>query len=170
MNASTGRAPRLKVFQARMGFYESVVAASSQKAALEAWGTRQNLFQEGLAGLAEDPKATRAALARPGVVLRRAAGSKADFAEDAAAPAAPAGKDKATDQPRRQRDRSALDAAEKALAKAQREQAAALQDLEAEQERLRQRRATLESEQEAELDRLRKAAAQARRRYQQHPR
>src|SRR5438270_64082 len=68
---------RLKVYAARMGFFESVVATTSQKAALDAWGTRQNLFGEGLADVTQDPEAVKAALADPGVVLRRPAGGGA---------------------------------------------------------------------------------------------
>jgi hypothetical protein len=45
--ARTPAKRRLKVFAAQFGFQDSVVAASSQKAALDAWGIRQNLFAEG---------------------------------------------------------------------------------------------------------------------------
>ena len=71
--------PRLKVFRAAMGFFESVVAAPSQKAALDAWGTRQDLFKEGMAAVTNDPQAVEAALAHPGVVLQRPTGSKGGF-------------------------------------------------------------------------------------------
>lgn len=77
---------KLKVFRAQMGFFESVVAAPSQKAALDAWGVRQNLFGEGLAKVADDPEAIKAALAAPGQPLRRPAGSDGGF-ERADAPA-----------------------------------------------------------------------------------
>lgn len=86
---------RLKVFAARQGFHDTVVAAASQAKALEAWGTRQNLFGEGLAGVTDDPAAVEAALARPGVVLRRPAGSDQAFGEgagDIAVPKAPKAK------------------------------------------------------------------------------
>jgi hypothetical protein len=36
-----------KVFQAQFGFYDTVVAAPSQVAALRAWGIHQNLFAGG---------------------------------------------------------------------------------------------------------------------------
>ncbi|HEY5072122.1 MAG TPA: hypothetical protein VII63_08830 [Caulobacteraceae bacterium] len=48
---------RLKVFTTRMGFFETVVAAPSQKAALAAWGTAQNLFADGAARLATEREA-----------------------------------------------------------------------------------------------------------------
>jgi hypothetical protein len=72
----------LKVFRTHLGFFDTIVAVPSMKAALEAWGAKQNLFHEGLAEVTNDPKAVMAALAKPGVVLRRAAGSGAAFTED----------------------------------------------------------------------------------------
>jgi hypothetical protein len=79
-----GRA--LKTFQAHLGFYDTVVAAPSQAAALKAWGSRRDLFREGFAKASDDPAAIAAASAKPGVVLRRAAGSKAPFSENPALP------------------------------------------------------------------------------------
>src|SRR4051812_21470839 len=84
---ATGR--KLKVFQASMGFYDTVVAAPSQAAALRAWGTRQNLFADGVARVSEDVRATEAALARPGVVLRRAVGTTDSFSLDPGLPTFP---------------------------------------------------------------------------------
>src|ERR1700761_4583657 len=73
---------KLKVFQAQFGFYDTVVAASSQTAALRAWGTRQNLFASGEASVVTDPKAVEAATAHPETVLKRPVGSKAAFERD----------------------------------------------------------------------------------------
>lgn len=73
------RAPRLKVFQAQFGFYDSIVAASSQAAALRAWGTHQNLFADGQAHVTTDEAAVKAALAHPETPLRRAVGSNDGF-------------------------------------------------------------------------------------------
>jgi hypothetical protein len=126
-------APRLKVFATRIGFHDVVVAAPSQKAALTAWDVRENLFGQGAAAVAEDPKARKAALAQPGVVLSRAIGETGDFHAEARTPAqAPkppaaartAKADKAskatrpprTDSPRPKPDRGPLTAAERALA------------------------------------------------------
>jgi type IV secretory pathway VirB10-like protein len=119
------RGRKLKVFQAQFGFHDSVVAAPSQAAALRAWGTRQNLFAEGQARLADDPQAVEAARAHPEVPLRRAVGSNDPFElEPTALPkvpdrpkptvvkAAPTPKPVPTRPPA---DRSALDAAEAAL-------------------------------------------------------
>lgn len=121
------RAPRLKVYQAQFGFHDSVVAAPNQKAALAAWGVRQDLFAEGRAAIAQDEAAARAALDRPGTPLRRAAGSDAEFSTAPGLPDIPAAP--RTAKPARKAaarreaaklpppDRSRLDAAEARLAK-----------------------------------------------------
>jgi hypothetical protein len=77
-----GMAKTLKVFRAHLGFYDTIVAAPSQKAALEAWGMHINAFADGAAGVTTEKDAVEAALARPGVVLKRPFGSKARFKED----------------------------------------------------------------------------------------
>ena len=79
----------LKVFQAHLGFYDTAVAAPSRAAALKAWGSRQNLFREGVASETKDPQAVTAALAKPGVVLRRPVGSNAPFSENPGLPQIP---------------------------------------------------------------------------------
>jgi len=120
------RARKLKVFQAQFGFYDSVVAASSQAAALRAWGVHQNLFADGRAKLTEDDKAIEAALAHPETPLRRAVGSADPFALEPTSlpkvpdvPKRPAAKPaaKAKPPPKPPADRSALDAAEAKLRK-----------------------------------------------------
>jgi hypothetical protein len=70
---------QLKVFHAHLGFYDTVVAAPSQKAALEAWGAGASEFAKGFARLATDPTAIRQALAEPGKVLRRPFGTKGEY-------------------------------------------------------------------------------------------
>jgi hypothetical protein len=79
----------LKVFRAHLGFYDTAVAAPSRAAALKAWGSRQNLFREGVASETKDPQAVTAALAKPGVVLRRPVGSNAPFSENPGLPQIP---------------------------------------------------------------------------------
>ncbi len=71
---------KLKVFQAQIGFYDTVVAAPSQAAALRAWGVHQNLFASGEAHVATDAAAAEVAIANPEVALRRPVGSKQAFA------------------------------------------------------------------------------------------
>lgn len=117
---------KLKVFQAQFGFYDTVVAAPSQAAALRAWGVSQNLFASGDAKLTTDEAAVTAAIAHPEVPLRRAVGSSDPFAleptslpsvpdgpKKVAAKAAPKVKPPVPAKP--PADRSKLDAAEKAL-------------------------------------------------------
>jgi hypothetical protein len=69
----------LKVFQLRSGFYELIVAAPSQKAALAAWGANPREFAQGFASVSDNPEAIAAARASPGVVLKRQFGSKGNL-------------------------------------------------------------------------------------------
>lgn len=125
-------ARKLKVFQARIGFYDTVVAAPSQAAALRAWGVHQNLFAGGEARVADDPDAVKAALAHPETPLKRAIGSKDPFGLEAKLPEVPdAPRPKTPAKPsakakpeppakppmKAPADRTALDAAEAALRK-----------------------------------------------------
>ena len=123
-----GAGRKLKVFQTRIGFHDIVVAAASRAAALRAFGTRRDLFAQGLASEVTDPALVEAALAQPDTPLRRPAGSDVPFSvapqrptiaalgpeetasEDGAAPAPK----KPTERP--PPDRSKLDAAEARLA------------------------------------------------------
>src|SRR5689334_5382523 len=72
---------KLKTFQTSIGFYDLAIAAPSMKAALEAWGAGSNLFHQGVAKETDDPEVVAATMSKPGVVLRRAAGSNGRFAE-----------------------------------------------------------------------------------------
>lgn len=115
---------KLKVFAATMGFYDTIVAAPSQAAALRAWGTRQNIFKDGTARQTDDETMTQLALVQPGVVLRRPVGTNKPFGLDAGVPHIP-------DLPRSRRpakptakkaapkkvDRSALNRAEAELSR-----------------------------------------------------
>jgi hypothetical protein len=79
-------ARKLKTYQTSLGFYEQAIAAPSMKAALEAWGADSNLFHQGAAKEAADPDVIAAAMAKPGVVLRRPVGSDGPFGEHAELP------------------------------------------------------------------------------------
>jgi hypothetical protein len=113
----------LKVFQAQFGFYDTVVAAPSQAAALRAWGIRQNLFADGQATVIDDAQAVEAALAHPETPLRRAVGSRDRFLlEPTGLPTVPdapkTARSNAKPRPKPAKppaDRSQLDAAERAL-------------------------------------------------------
>ena len=116
---------KLKVFQAQFGFYDTVVAASSQAAALRAWGTHQNLFASGEAKVTTDEAAIAAALEHPETPLRRAIGSTDPFQlEPTSLPKVPDAPKRAVPKPgaklkpktpKPPADRTALDAAEAAL-------------------------------------------------------
>ncbi|MGY3454007.1 cell envelope biogenesis protein TolA [Bradyrhizobium sp. USDA 4353] len=77
---------KLKTYQTSLGFYDLAIAAPSMKAALEAWGAGSNLFHQGAAKETEDPAVVAATMEKPGVVLKRPAGSSGRFAEQADLP------------------------------------------------------------------------------------
>ncbi len=79
-------ARKLKTFQTSLGFYDLAIAAPSMKAALEAWGAGSNLFHQGVAKETDDPDVVAATMSKPGVVLRRPAGSNGRFAEHSGLP------------------------------------------------------------------------------------
>jgi hypothetical protein len=79
---------KLKVYQTSQGFYDLAVAAPSMKAALEVWGASSNLFHQGFAKEADDGDIIAAAVAKPGIVLKRPVGSSDPFREDADLPTA----------------------------------------------------------------------------------
>lgn len=64
-------APKLKVFTWSDGFHAFTVAASSRPKALDAWGSKQDLFATGLASQLSDGPDYEAALASPGDVITR---------------------------------------------------------------------------------------------------
>jgi hypothetical protein len=163
-------AARLKVFAARLGFFDTVVAAPSQKAALEAWGVHQDLFKDGGAAVTQDP-AAQVALDHPGVVLRRMAGSADPYAEAATiraeglVPAGP-GKPKragktAAPAPPPPPDRSALTAAEKDLSAAEAEHRREAADLDARRRALDDEAAEMERRQSRQRRDLEAALAKA---------
>jgi hypothetical protein len=79
-------ARKLKTYQTSLGFFDLAIAAPSMKAALEAWGADSNLFHQGAAKESDDPDVIAAAMAKPGVVLRRPVGSAGSFGEHAELP------------------------------------------------------------------------------------
>jgi colicin import membrane protein len=79
-------ARKLKTYQTSVGFFDLAIAAPSMKAALEAWGSKTNLFHQGFAKETDDPAIIAATLAKPGVVLRRPVGSDGAFSEHAELP------------------------------------------------------------------------------------
>jgi colicin import membrane protein len=79
-------ARKLRTYTTSAGFFDLAVAAPSMKAALEAWGSKNNLFQHGFARETGDRAIVAATMARPGVVLRRPVGSSDAFSEQARLP------------------------------------------------------------------------------------
>jgi hypothetical protein len=79
-------ARKLKTYQTSLGFFDLAMAAPSMKAALEAWGADSNLFHQGAAKESHDPEVIAAAMANPGVVLRRPVGTDRPFSEHAELP------------------------------------------------------------------------------------
>jgi len=77
---------KLKTYITNLGFFELALAAPSMKAALEAWGMGHNAFHQGFARETDDSKIVAAAMAKPGVVLKRPVGSKGAFEENAELP------------------------------------------------------------------------------------
>lgn len=55
-------------------------------AALKAWGSERNLFHQGFAQETDDPAVVEATMTHPGVVLKRAVGSKGMYSEQAELP------------------------------------------------------------------------------------
>ena len=120
---------KLKAYTTPAGFFDLAVAAPSMKAALEAWGSNRNLFQQGFAKETDDPKIVAATMAKPGVVLRRPVGTDVAFTEHAALPsdfaAGIAGRSPAErSKPRRESAANPIDeqTARKAVLSFQREQ------------------------------------------------
>ena len=64
-------AAKLKVFTWSDGFHAFTVATTSRPKALEAWGSRQDLFASGLASPLTEGPDYDAALASPGQVIER---------------------------------------------------------------------------------------------------
>src|SRR5436853_2098461 len=71
---------KLKTYQTSLGFYDLAIAARSMKAALEGWGAGSNLFHQGVARETDDPDLVAATMSKPGLVLKRPAGSSRRFA------------------------------------------------------------------------------------------
>ena len=144
--------PKLKVFRAHQGFYDSIVAVTSQKKALDAWGARPTLFSQGFAEETQDTGAVTAALAQPGVVLRRPFGSRGEFKSEPDLPRAPkrTAKQKqahARAVKEREKDNARKAAAARAAEKRKAQAAKAeLEAIEREEQQLRERRQKLQKQ------------------------
>jgi hypothetical protein len=70
--------PKLKVYRTPIGFHDAYVAAPSQKAALQAWGSDSDLFAQKIAEQVTDPDLMKEALAHPGEIIRKLRGTAAE--------------------------------------------------------------------------------------------
>jgi hypothetical protein len=153
-------ARRLKVFRAHLGFYDTIVAAPSQKAALEAWGAGANEFHQGFAAETKDPALVATALGKPGIVLKRQFDTKGPFKSDIPALAAPkiaAGRRSAQERARRKRE------AQKARRVAEAERKAAKRERDEKLREIARRAAALQEERDAVVAEFRRSARKPRR-------
>ncbi|WP_157216975.1 hypothetical protein [Flavisphingomonas formosensis] len=188
------RKQTLKVFRTPIGFHDAYVAAPSQKAALEAWGSEHDLFSRGVAERVDDAELSREPLERPGVVIRRLRGTTAEqiaalpkdrpvrrqrAAQELADPPAPAEK---APSPRRAKakpapkprpkpvkprpDRSALDRAEAELAQVQARHKVEEEGFRQREAELARERRSAEKQYETEIRRLERAVEKSRQAYE----
>lgn len=148
-------ARKLKTYQTSLGFFDMAIAAPSMKAALEAWGSKSNLFHQGFAAEADDPDVIAAAMSKPGVILRRPVGSDGPFKVDADLPSDISRK-KVKDRPRKHRVRSGKPSARTLDDQAARKAASAY---EREQKRRESRRRKEEAARTKERERREQATA-----------
>ena len=157
---------KLKVYQTSLGFFDLAIAAPSMKAALEAWGSHTNLFHQGFANESDDSAVIAAAMAKPGVVLRRPVGSTKPFKENSELPTAASlvavSEDRAEPKNRAKHTRSkspdakAEHAAAAAFEKEQRKRELQRQKKEAEAAKVRERRKAAMEKAELALEEARR--------------
>jgi len=174
MGVQLTRKQKLKVYRTPIGFHDAYVAAPSQKAALEAWGSDHDLFARGVAELVEDPELTREPLAKPGEVIRRSRGTAAEQiaalpadrpkrarAERAEPPSAPKPKAQPKPKPKPKPDRAPLDAARDALEEIEARHRRERDDLAAREAALARDRRETETRHASELASLREQVDRA---------
>jgi len=155
------RSPKLKVYRMPIGFHDAFVAAASQKAAAEAWGTDTSVFARKEAELVTDPKLIEEPLSRPGEVIKRLRGTADEQiaalgAEEAKG--ATGGRAKATPKrapkPKPRPSRTALEEADQALVEAEARHKAALSEVAEREAALALEREAIERKQREERQRL----------------
>lgn len=158
------RSAKLKVYRTPIGFHDAYVAATSQKAALEAWGSDHDLFGRGEAELVTDAALIRAPLGQPGVVIKVLRGSAAEqfAALDAGAPArkgmkAKAAPTRAAAPPAPRPSRAALDQTEQAIDAAEKRHRQEVAAIARKDAKLQAERRALEDKQRDEIERLKTA-------------
>ena len=162
-------ARQLKVFSTPAGFFNAVVAAPSQKAALEAWGLRENVFANGSATVVTDPELIAKALDAPGEIVRVPVGTDAAILAGVKRPPKAAPEKKSSTKPKADvvaparasrpapppppPDCSALDAAEAALRAAEDHLAKEEDRLSAELQKLQDEQAAIRAELTQQVER-----------------
>ena len=163
------RRQKLKVFRTPIGFHDAYVAAPSQKAALEAWGSVSNLFASGAAEQVTEPELIAVPLARPGEVIKVLRGSKAEQVAALGAagkkPARKAAPAKAKAKPPKP-SRAAIEEAEEELAAVRRRHSKDLTAIERELAEVERRRRDLERRQRRELGEVEENVERERSRYE----
>jgi len=167
------RRAKLKVYSTPIGFHDALVAAPSQKEALEAWGAGTNLFSQGSAHVVTDPKLTTVPLDHPGQVVKVLRGSEAEQLAALGKQKLPARTPprKAEVLPKKSRkrrpkpSRAALTRAEAALEKVERKQAGEREKLDEQVKMLERRRRDLQRRQARERDKARERVEDARATY-----
>lgn len=161
------RRPKLKVYCTPIGFHDAYVAAPSQKAALQAWGSDSNLFAQGFAKEVTDGDLIAEPLRQPGKVLKRLRGTSSEQEAALGRHEARRMASREAEPVRPKPSRAALSAAEKKLAESDRRRGEVTRKLEAEIQALQQKGRALEQEQAAERRRLEKQRDDAQRAYDQ---
>lgn len=137
----------LKVFRTPIGFHDAYVAAPTQKAALEAWGSERDLFARGIAERVDDPALTKAPLAHPGDVIRVLRQSPDEPPASRKRSPDRTTAEKKPRKPRPRPSRATLDRAEAALETLKREQQEEREALASEEAALAKHRRALEAKQ-----------------------
>jgi len=154
------RTSKLKVYRTAIGFHDAYVAAPTQKAAIEAWGSDRDVFARGEAELVTDPELTEEPLSRPGEVVKRLRGSAEENlaalpptkpkrkahgnGEDEEPKRSRSAASKAQTKPKPRPSRRALDKAEEAIEAAKGKRDAAFEQLRRKEAALAKERRDLE--------------------------
>ncbi len=162
---------KLKVFRTAIGFHDAYVAAPSKKAALEAWGAKNDLFAIDAAEQITDAALMASALERPGEVIKLSRGSIGDHLRAAGnSVRQPPNKvvDTAKPAPRQRKpkpppSRRTLELAEEEMAKFERAAQSDLARLLEREKQIAQERAATEARIQKDRDRIEKGLAKARR-------
>ena len=172
--AKPKRSAKLKVFRTPIGFHDAYVAAPSQKAALEAWGTDTNLFASGAAEQVTDTELTKVPLENPGQVVKVLRGTRTEQLAALAKQKPPkrkaAPKAEIMPKPAKKRpprpSRAPLEKAEAALEKLENRQERERAALERQLKELERRRSERQRRHERERDKARSTLHDAREAYE----